>query len=62
MVARRTPDHVKGAHPIEQSEVDRRSRGSRQYGDDSDGEDLFERHLRGRYARKLGGAYPFTCE
>src|ERR1700682_1470739 len=44
MVARRTPDHVEGADPGEQAEVDRRGRGGRQNGDDSDGEDLFERH------------------
>jgi len=46
MVARCTADYVERADPIEQSEVDRCSSGSRQNGDDSDGENLFNGHAR----------------
>src|SRR3954465_14268410 len=33
-------DHIEGAHPIEQPDVDRCGCGGRQYGDQTDGENL----------------------
>ena len=46
VAAGRTPDHVKAAHPIEQPEIDRRRRRSRQHSDDRDRENLFNLHVR----------------